>query len=129
MLTISPQSPISAGELDNLFTALGNAKRREMVLTLAFRPTTVGQLAVEHQLSLPAIHRHIRVLENAELIQRKKVGVTNFLAIKRVGLQQVLAWLGQFHTWRPLPRCRVPSTNGPHRAVLRCRLTFRFECD
>ena len=98
MLTISPQSPISAGELDNLFTALGNAKRREMVLTLAFRPTTVGQLAVEHQLSLPAIHRHIRVLENAELIQRKKVGVTNFLAIKRVGLQQVLAWLGQFHT-------------------------------
>lgn len=90
--------PTTTEKLDVIFTALAHAKRRGMILTLAFRPATVSQLAEEHQLSLPAIHKHIRVLEDAELIERRKVGRTNFVAIKRKSLQQAQRWLGQFHT-------------------------------
>ena len=97
MLTESIPQEVAPADLDEVFGALGNAKRRDMVLTLAFRPTTVGQLAKELHLSLPSIHRHIRVLEDAQLIQRKKVGRTNFVAIKRSSLQQAQQWLGQYH--------------------------------
>ena len=97
MLTILTK-PASPDPLDAVFSALGSSKRREMVTTLAFRPATVGQLAQESRLSLAAIHRHIRILEDARLIQRKKVGRTNFLAIRRGALQQAQAWLGQYRT-------------------------------
>jgi len=100
MLTFTSSSQQASDQLDGIFTALSNCKRRDMITTLSFRPATVGQLASEHSVSLPAIHRHIRVLEDAELIQRKKVGRTNFIAIKRSGLLQAQVWLGGFHaTW------------------------------
>ena len=88
--------PASPQEFDNLFNALGNAKRREIVRTLALHPSTVGKLAEEHGLSLPSIHRHIRDLESAGLLLRKKIGRTNFLAIRREGLREAQGWLGQF---------------------------------
>jgi DNA-binding transcriptional ArsR family regulator len=83
-------------ELDAVFTALGNAKRRDIVTTLSFRPATVSQLAEEHGLSLPSIHRHIRTLEDAQLIQRRKVGRTNFVALKRKSFAQAQAWMAQY---------------------------------
>jgi len=82
--------------LDAVFTALGNEKRRGIMRTLSFRPATVSQLAEEHQLSLPAIHRHIRTLEAAQLIQRRKVGRTNFVAIRRAALAAAQSWIGQY---------------------------------
>lgn len=86
-----------APELDSIFNALGNPTRRAIVNTLSFRPATVTQLADEHKVSLQAIHRHIRMLEQANLLQRRKVGRVNFVAIKRVGLRSAQDWLGQFN--------------------------------
>jgi len=91
--TFSPE------ELDGVLTALGNAKRREILLSLALRPSTVGQLAKEHGLSLPSIHRHVRDLEQSGLVLRKKVGRTNFIAFRRAGMLEVQAWLQQFNAY------------------------------
>jgi DNA-binding transcriptional ArsR family regulator len=85
--------------LDSLYLALANPKRRGMILTLSYRPATVSQLAQEHDLSLPAIDRHIQALEDAGLIQRRKVGRTNFVAIRRAGLLQAQEWFAQFHAY------------------------------
>jgi DNA-binding transcriptional ArsR family regulator len=87
---------IGSPALDAVFAALGNEKRRGIVRTLSFRPATVSQLAEEHHLSLPSIHRHIRTLEEAQLIQRRKVGRTNFVAIKRTALAAAQVWMSQF---------------------------------
>lgn len=87
-----------SSQLTAVFTALGNPTRRAMVNTLAFRPATVTQLAAEHKVSLPAIHRHIRVLEQADLLQRRKVGRVNFVAQKRSGIRLAQAWLDQYRT-------------------------------
>ena len=84
--------------LDGVFDAMANSKRRGIVYSLSFRPSTVSQLAVEHELSLPAIHKHIRILEAADLIQSRKVGRVNFVALNRQGLQQMQTWVMQFHT-------------------------------
>ncbi len=80
------------------FEALAHPKRRAILTTLSFRPATVGQLAEEHQLSLPAIHKHIRMLEKAALILRKKVGRTNAVVLRRSGVKQVQDWLKEFNT-------------------------------
>ena len=88
------QSP----KFDPLFDAFGHAKRRGMIYSLAFRPATVSQLANEFDLSLPAIHKHIRVLETAMLIDRKKTGRTNFISLNTETLKQVQLWFGQFRT-------------------------------
>jgi DNA-binding transcriptional ArsR family regulator len=84
--------------LDTSFQALGHTKRRDMVYYLSFRPATVGQLADEFGLSLPAMHKHIRLLETAGLITRRKVGRTNFVALNRQGLSVAQGWMMQFRT-------------------------------
>ncbi len=86
--------PLSPQKIDDVFNALANAKRRSMLDSLSETPATVSKLAVEHKLSLPAIHKHIRVLEHAGLLNRHKVGRVNFVALNRVGLQIATGWLG-----------------------------------
>lgn len=83
--------------LDMVFAALSNEKRREIVRTLSFHPATVSQLAEEHDMSLPSIHRHIRTLEDAQLILRRKVGRTNFVAIRRDSFTAAQYWMAQYH--------------------------------
>lgn len=83
--------------LDRLFGALANRHRREIVHLLALQPAAVQQVARHVGLSLPAIHRHLVVLEEANLIRRKKVGRTNFLAIDRSGLRGVQDWVEEYH--------------------------------
>lgn len=89
---------IDSPRLDTLFTALGHAKRRGIIATLSYRPATISQLADEYALSLPAIHKHIRVLETAGLIERRKVGRTNFVALQAQALQDIQDWIMQFRT-------------------------------
>ena len=91
MPTLSPSD-----QLDALYEALSHAKRRGILMTLSFRPATVSQLALEQGLSLPAIHKHIRLMEGALLIRRKKAGRTNFVALRREGLRLAQGWIGQF---------------------------------
>jgi len=85
-------------KLDSLFQAFSNSKRRGMIYALSFRPATINQLASEFNLSLPAIHKHIKVLEQAKLIHRRKSGRTNFVALNRSALAIAQRWTGQFRT-------------------------------
>ena len=84
-------------ELDQLFGALANRHRRQIVHLLALQPAAIQQVARHVGLSLPAIHRHLVVLEEAQLIRRKKAGRTNFLAIDRSGLRKVQEWAEGYH--------------------------------
>jgi DNA-binding transcriptional ArsR family regulator len=87
-----------SAQLDTLFGALSHHKRRDIVRLLALYPATVKQLADEHNMSLPAIHKHIRVLEQARLITRRKVGRVNFVALQRSSLNVVRDWALQYRT-------------------------------
>lgn len=85
-------------QLDIVLDALANQKRRGIVHDLSLNPATVGQLARNHSLSLPAIHKHIRSLENAKLIIRRKAGRTNFVVLNQPTLGLVQDWIGQYKT-------------------------------
>lgn len=60
--------PLSPDELDLVFTALANSTRRAILSTLADGDASVSELAEPFDMSLPAISRHIKVLERAGLI-------------------------------------------------------------
>lgn len=89
--------PYDDPQLDTVLTALAHPKRRGMVHDLALSPATVTRLARDHGLSLPAIHKHIRQLEAAGLVLRRKAGRTNFVALRRDGLALAQGWIAQYH--------------------------------
>jgi DNA-binding transcriptional ArsR family regulator len=85
------------GELDVVFDALANGHRRAIIRVLSLQPHSITQLAALQELSLPAIHKHIRALEDASLVIRRKVGRTNYLALNRGPLRDLQEWVGEFN--------------------------------
>ena len=96
MLSINSNN---AKKLDEVLAALANEKRRRVVYSLGLQPASISQLAKQQRLSLPAIHRHIKVLEQAKLVRRKKSGRVNFLALDRTGILLVQDWIRQYHAY------------------------------
>lgn len=89
----------SHDSLDRVLEALSNQHRREIIYALSVQPHSISRLADMRGLSLPAIHKHIRVLEDADMIIRKKSGRSNFLGINRTSLRGLQTWVNQFHTY------------------------------
>jgi DNA-binding transcriptional ArsR family regulator len=90
--------PYDLPELDSILDALANQKRRGIVHELALSPASIKQLARHQALTLPAIHKHIRILENARLIVRRKAGRTNFITLNPGTLELAKAWIIQYQT-------------------------------
>jgi DNA-binding transcriptional ArsR family regulator len=88
-----------ADDLSGVFDVLANEHRREIIYLLALQPRSISQLAELRDLSLPAIHKHVQVLESAAMVRRRKVGRTNFLALEREPLVRLQAWIERFHPW------------------------------
>jgi len=88
-----------AGDLDALFAALANGHRREMVSMVALRPWSISALARERGLTLPAMNKHVRVLEEAGLVVRRKLGRTTFLTLDRTAILDLQAWVTRFHAY------------------------------
>jgi DNA-binding transcriptional ArsR family regulator len=88
-----------ADELERVLGALANRHRREIVRELALHPQSISRLAAQRGLSLPAIHKHIGVLEASGLARRRKLGRTTFLVLGREPITALQGWLGEFDTW------------------------------
>jgi len=80
-------------DLDNVFEALANKHRREIIYVLSLQPCSISKLAFLRNLSLPAIHKHIEVLEKGGLVTRRKIGQTNFLTLNAEALRGLQDWL------------------------------------
>jgi DNA-binding transcriptional ArsR family regulator len=90
--------PYDSPELDIVLDALSNQKRRGIVHELSLSPSSIKQLARHHALTLPAIHKHLKILENAGLIVRRKAGRTNFITLNPGTLGLAQAWINQYQT-------------------------------
>ena len=93
------KAAIPTHKLDLLFGALASEHRREIIYSLGLQPSSISRLASLRGLSLPAIHKHLTVLESAGLIKRQKSGRVNFITLNKASLRGVQAWLNQFHTY------------------------------
>lgn len=59
-------------DLSRVFAALGDPTRRDMVARLAVADATVGELADPYDMSIQAVSKHLRVLEDSGLISRTR---------------------------------------------------------
>lgn len=84
-------------DVDGAFKALASKHRREIIYALSLQPYSISQLASMLGLSLPAIYRHIKLLEGSDMVLRKKIGWTNFLTLNQESLQGLQDWLMQYH--------------------------------
>src|SRR5258705_4648777 len=80
-------------DLNLAFAALADPTRRAIVARLASGEATVKELAKPFAISLPAISRHLRVLENANLIRQQRQGQFRRCRLHPEGLKTAGEWL------------------------------------
>src|SRR5271168_1239455 len=81
--------------LTQTFSALADPTRRAIIARLAAGEATVGELAAPFDISGPAISRHLRVLEEARLIERKVQARWRVCSLRRDRLNLAEAWIAE----------------------------------
>ena len=89
--------------LDETFAALANSTRRAILARLAQGDATVNELAAPFALTLPAISKHIKVLQRAGLVARGQRAQFRPCALEAEALAEVSAWTEQY---RPIWEAR-----------------------
>jgi DNA-binding transcriptional ArsR family regulator len=82
--------------LDETFAALADPTRREILMTLGEGDRTVSELAEPFDVSLPAISKHLSVLERAGLITREREGRVRRCHLEREPLSSALEWIAEY---------------------------------
>jgi DNA-binding transcriptional ArsR family regulator len=82
-------------QLDQVFAALAHSTRRALLTRLREGEASVGELAEPHGMSLPAISRHIKVLETAGLIGRSVEGKYRSCHLLPEAARDASAWLDE----------------------------------
>lgn len=81
-------------QLDRTFFALSDPTRRAIISNLALKGTcSVMELAEPFDLSLPAISKHLKLLENANLIGREQRGRVHYLKLRSEPMREAEEWL------------------------------------
>ncbi len=82
--------------LDSTFGALADPTRRAILASLMLGEASISDLAEPHRMSLPAVMKHLRVLEQAGLVSQKKVGRTRFCHLAPTPLKAAEDWIAQY---------------------------------
>src|SRR5579859_6632334 len=82
-----------ASELDHTLLALADPTRRALLHRLAEGEARVTELARPFAMSLNAVSKHIRMLERAQLVRRRKAGRDHYLSINPKPLDEAAAWI------------------------------------
>jgi uncharacterized protein YndB with AHSA1/START domain/DNA-binding transcriptional ArsR family regulator len=106
----------SSALLNETFGALADPTRRRMMEMLAEQECRVTELAAPFAMSLPAVSKHLRVLENAGLLKRRRLGREHRLELDPAPIREAMRWIEQYRkfwrtrstTWPPISK---PLTN------------------
>ncbi len=82
-------------QLDAIFTALSHPARRAMLARLGRGEATVGELAKPLDMSLPAITKHLKMLEKAKLISRSKNAQWRPCRLEEAPLHTASCWIDE----------------------------------
>jgi DNA-binding transcriptional ArsR family regulator len=107
--------------LDHTFAALANAKRRAIVARLVRGDATVVELAKPLGISLPAIFRHLKVLEDALIVTNEQRGKYGMCRLRREALASAAEWIDFHRTFWNVNFVLDPGsrqTNSPSRRRL-----------
>jgi DNA-binding transcriptional ArsR family regulator len=86
----------SSRTLDRTFAALADPTRRHILAHLARADSRVTDLARPHNMSLPAVSKHLRVLENAGLLRRRRYGRVHEMRLNAEPLKKAAQWVEEY---------------------------------
>jgi DNA-binding transcriptional ArsR family regulator len=82
--------------LDRTFFALSDPTRRRILELLATHPATIGELAEPFGLTLNGVKKHVRVLEDANLVTTEKVGRARECRLGPAQLNDAARWIEEY---------------------------------
>jgi DNA-binding transcriptional ArsR family regulator len=86
----------SSRTLNRTFAALADPTRRRILAHLAQGDQRVTRLAKPHAMSLPAVSKHLRVLEKAGLLRRRRYGRVHEMRLDAKPLRQAAQWVQEY---------------------------------
>lgn len=86
----------AARSLDDVFHALADPTRRAILGQLAHREANVSELARPFRTSLPAISKHLKVLEGAGLVKREKRGRLHLVRLQIEPIREAGRWIRHY---------------------------------
>lgn len=94
--TFNPMVEYKSQQLDEIFLALADPTRRDMLAQLANGPCSVGELAEPYDMSLAAASKHIKMLERAGLIDRQVQGRIHVCRLDARPLHGGMEWIRHY---------------------------------
>jgi DNA-binding transcriptional ArsR family regulator len=85
--------------LDSTFAALADPTRRAILARLAIAETNVTALAAPFAMSLPAVSKHLRILESAGLLRRTVAGRVHRCRLAAQPMRDATAWMEQYRVF------------------------------
>jgi DNA-binding transcriptional ArsR family regulator len=86
-------SPVGGDDLSEALAALAHPVRRDLLALVRAGPSRITELATRFDISLPAVSRHLRVLEAAGFVARRVKGRDHFIEAKPEGFDEVAQWI------------------------------------
>jgi DNA-binding transcriptional ArsR family regulator len=83
-------------KLDAIFSALGDPTRRRILVRLAIGPASITELAEPFAMTLPAVSKHLRVLERAGLMHREREGSYHRCHLEAAPLEDAVSFLARY---------------------------------
>jgi len=90
---------MTGDQLSEVFGALADPTRRAILARLADGDATVGEIAAPFRVSQPAISRHLKVLEQAGLISRRRRATARPSHLEAEPLREATAWLVRYRDY------------------------------
>ena len=112
--------------ISNTFSALADPTRRAILARLALGETSVTELAEPFEMSMPAVSKHLRVLEKAGLVERSRHAQFRPVKLRPEPLRQAWGWIEQYREfWEEsfdrldayLKRLQAEGTKGTKRTT------------
>jgi DNA-binding transcriptional ArsR family regulator len=96
LLIVNHMVKFQSRRLNRTFAALADPTRRRILAHLAHGDRCVTDLARPHAMSLPAVSKHLRVLEKAGLLRRRRYGRVHQLKLEVKPLKQAAQWVEEY---------------------------------
>jgi DNA-binding transcriptional ArsR family regulator len=84
---------VKSQTLDRTFAALADPTRRDVLDRLALAPASITELARPYGISLPGMLKHVRILEEADLVTTRKQGRAREVALGPAGMRDAERWI------------------------------------
>jgi DNA-binding transcriptional ArsR family regulator len=86
-------------DLDRIFQALSDPTRREILSQVMAGERTVSDIARPHRMTFAAVSKHLKVLESARLVERRRQGSFQIIKLNPPALESANQWLERYRSF------------------------------